>query len=544
MDLTLSLNLYRKLSEIMSQLDRANVKRDTLRVSIDGIISKAQGLSIVDTGKQEMDVLVQMAQHKMSKLVETDEKIEELTPLAGLSVIATETEQWNDERTIKLGKLQSVIKAGYTTSNLGAGSAVPATGGSGWKKIWADVPKFDGTNLVKFMAFKDAFESIVKRDTRLSDIEKFMLLIEALEGEAKAMLEGLPLTSANFNHAWDLLYDRYGRNELLVSAYMKALWELPGPVHDVRSITAFYDSIQAYTRSLESLGEKEGSYGKLLVPLLIEKLPATFVIQITRDRDRSVQHWTLATLKIAISHELASLSAAGGARIEPENMSGKLSMYPPTAAFLALSNPNSTAAGGAGRKKSCVFCTGDHGPVQCQVVSDPFKRLQIAQRDRLCFNCLAPNHRSELCRNSYRCQVCKSKHHTALHRPGSSNEQPRNSTGVEHRQQTRGQTQLSMLIGQPNHQPDNMSFIQDTLPSYQDMTSYYQDNRQHVTSASASIQGQGQGPQPRPQGTISGHGQSVQPRPQEMNPTGVLMMRSGGGGEHTQEIFQRKNKME
>jgi hypothetical protein len=131
------------------------------------------------------------------------------------------------------------------------------------EKIWVDVPKFDGTNLVKLMAFNDAFNSVVKQDTRLSDVEKFMLLIEGLDGDARAMLAshvrefqpGLGIAERA----------RYGRDELLVSVYMKALWELPGPTHDVRGITAFYDSVQAYTRSLDSLGEKEDSYGKLLV---------------------------------------------------------------------------------------------------------------------------------------------------------------------------------------------------------------------------------------------------------------------------------------
>jgi hypothetical protein len=161
---------------------------------------------------------------------------------------------------------------------------------------------------------------------------------------------------------------------------------------------------------------------------------------------------------------------------------------------MALYKPNSAGTGvGAGRKKRCVFCTGDHSPVQCQVVSDPFKRLQIAQRNRLCFNCLMPNHRSEICRNAYRCQTCKGKHHTALHRSPGRSDQFRNSTGVEPQYQTQGETQHSMLIGQSNYQPDNkdngMCYIRDTLsaspttptPSYQAMTSS-QVQDQHRTT--------------------------------------------------------------
>jgi hypothetical protein len=94
-------------------LERAKVKRDTLRVTIDDLVSRAESLTLTEAdGPQEMDVLLQMAGQKMTKLAETDEKLEEDTPLTELAAMTRETEQWNDERQYKLGKLQSILSAG------------------------------------------------------------------------------------------------------------------------------------------------------------------------------------------------------------------------------------------------------------------------------------------------------------------------------------------------------------------------------------------------------------------------------------------------
>ena len=88
-------------------------------------------------------------------------------------------------------------------------------------------------------------------------------------------------------------------------------------------------------------------------------------------------------------------------------------------------------AGGRSRMKSCPFCKNtDHCAHQCQVVTDVGKRRQIVERDRLCFNCLVPNHRADTCRNSFRCQICRGKHHTALHRNQEDLTQPANRTQV------------------------------------------------------------------------------------------------------------------
>ena len=54
---------------------------------------------------------------------------------------------------------------------------------------------------------------------------------------------------------------------------MQALIDLPSPSNSLSSLHEFYDSTEGYIRSLSSLGKSEDSYGSLLVPIILGKLP-------------------------------------------------------------------------------------------------------------------------------------------------------------------------------------------------------------------------------------------------------------------------------
>ena len=55
------------------------------------------------------------------------------------------------------------------------------------------------------------------------------------------------------------------------NSYMQALMNLPSVKNTVTELRAFYDSIE---RSLLSLGTTPESYGAMLIPVMLGKLPA------------------------------------------------------------------------------------------------------------------------------------------------------------------------------------------------------------------------------------------------------------------------------
>jgi hypothetical protein len=64
--------------------------------------------------------------------------------------------------------------------------------------------------------------------------------------------------------------------------------------------------------------------------------------------------------------------------------------------------------------RQCAFCSGSHFTSRCDAESRPSERRNIAVKNRLCFNCLRPNHNARQC-ESRGCKHCGLKHHSLLH---------------------------------------------------------------------------------------------------------------------------------
>ena len=76
-------------------------------------------------------------------------------------------------------------------------------------------------------------------------------------------------------------------------------------------------------------------------------------------------------------------------------------------------------SGSTGFRYECNLCPGDKHPLfQCA----KFNNMTVSQRGehtrafRLCYNCLAPGHRTAECRSLARSKICGGRHHTLVHR--------------------------------------------------------------------------------------------------------------------------------
>ena len=73
--------------------------------------------------------------------------------------------------------------------------------------------------------------------------------------------------------------------------------------HDgLKQLRQFFDRIENHICSLQSLGIESESYGKLLIPLIMEKLPGELRLIISRKIEQDV--WDLDTLLKALNGEL------------------------------------------------------------------------------------------------------------------------------------------------------------------------------------------------------------------------------------------------
>jgi len=69
-----------------------------------------------------------------------------------------------------------------------------------------------------------------------------------------------------------------------------------------RAYVIFYEKIETYVRGLESVGQTENTYGPLLVPVILKKLPGDVRINLTRHHESN--SWQLNELLQILSHEL------------------------------------------------------------------------------------------------------------------------------------------------------------------------------------------------------------------------------------------------
>jgi len=163
------------------------------------------------------------------------------------------------------------------------------------------IPTINGDSL-SWQSFWDCFEAGVHSNPTLSGVQKLNYLRAQLEGDASTAIAGFPLTNVNYEHSVSLLKDRFGQAYKLVNADMQALLEVPHPTNSLGSLKQFHDTIESHIRSLSPLGMEINSYGALLIPIILSKLPAEAKKNLARNHPTT--DWEIKQLQVAIQAEI------------------------------------------------------------------------------------------------------------------------------------------------------------------------------------------------------------------------------------------------
>ena len=59
----------------------------------------------------------------------------------------------------------------------------------------------------------------------------------------------------------------------IVNAHMQTLLDIPKLAKSLSSLRIFHDPVESHIRGLDALGKLEDSYGALLIPIILVKLP-------------------------------------------------------------------------------------------------------------------------------------------------------------------------------------------------------------------------------------------------------------------------------
>ena len=237
-------------------------------------------------------------------------------------------------------------------------SHLPSSSGATTRLPKLSIPVFSGEPLQWWQSFWDCFEAAVHNNSSLSDVQKLSYLRAQLQHDAARVVAGFPLTGVNYEHSVILLQQRYGQPHKLVNAHMNALLEMHNPMNSSSAL---------HTRSLSSLGKSRETYGSLLVPIILNKLPAD--VRVNLARQHGSDEWTIDELQGALLTEIRILEMGSH---HPQSQF--------TASFHASSvrKPSRTASDlPTPKRPTCVYCKGPHAPGTCEAIKDHQKHLDI-----------------------------------------------------------------------------------------------------------------------------------------------------------------------
>ena len=256
--------------------------------------------------------------------------------------------------------------------------------------------KFSGDTL-DWRSFKETFEAAVHSSDSISNIEKFTYLKKYLDKSALQAIDGFPLKNENYAATWQLLDERYGNEQLIISCHMNNLMKLDPIIQpSVKEMQKMHCTIEINVRALSSLGINYEHCGPLLVPIILEKLPNTIKLQSSRKLEK--ENWNIEQFLSAINQEIT-------ARENFEYLKQNSFDSKEESKIFTTSSLHAQA-----RLKKCVFCKcEDYHSNQCRIITDIDTRREILKKGNICFTCLKPGHIKKSCRNKIKCFRCKAE---------------------------------------------------------------------------------------------------------------------------------------
>ena len=372
-------------------------------------IGEVDGLATAAEGRTQPDK-VRLAQLKKG-LQEQHETLDKLNKdiLALVEEEAAIGDEITSSQEFKLTiygailKIDKLLKEGGATDGLNpppTPSAAPTSHNSRPKLPKLELQHFSG-DPTKWYSFWELYDAAIHSNGELSDVEKFTYLRTLLEKSAHEAIAGLALTGENYKEAVEILEARYGNKQLIINKHMDILLDVQAvqSIHDVVALRKFYDKVESQMRSLKALGRTTESYGSLLIPVLMKRLPQEF--RLVLSRKMKDEEWSVTRIMKELEDEVKARE--------------KTAQTPKSIGDRRPSRPTGATLYTCGKNVSCCYC-GRHGhfPEACRSVNNVDARKGVLRREGRCFTCLSKGHVSADCRGGQKCSKCKGRHHISI----------------------------------------------------------------------------------------------------------------------------------
>ncbi|XP_055943575.1 uncharacterized protein LOC129974831 [Argiope bruennichi] len=394
-------------------VERNRKNRGVVRAAVTNVIKSvevefAREVPDIEVLRDKLEILIK----REAELQTLDERLNGQIKLIELEKEVQQELEYSDSIIRCKGKIQRFIEKIKCSSG---NAAVLARHVNSTKLPKIALDMFDG-NIKKFQEFWPSFEAAVHDNASLSKVEKFNYLRSLLMGGAARAISGLTLTNENYDKAVEILKDRFGQRQAVISAYMNTLLSLQPirRINNTAGLRNLYDEINNSIRSLESLGIDIDSYGNLLYPILDRCIPVELMLLFNRSQvERKVREPVVSDLLDFLKGEIEARERSFSERTELLNPVTKsnLSPFKKTQSSSFSRGVSSAATLGVSINKFCDFCPKEtHRNEDCKLsVQDKYKSLYDQYKCRRCFR---KGHKKKFCYvKGIKCKTCGSQSH-------------------------------------------------------------------------------------------------------------------------------------
>ncbi|KFM63037.1 hypothetical protein X975_02648, partial [Stegodyphus mimosarum] len=414
----------------MENIDKLKSKRATIRSSITKQINKAEDLLVVAIEQTDTDSLLEcqdILSEKENSLNEIDKEIDKLIEdKSEYEKEVKSVEEYSHKILSMKSKIKNRLRKCKADTEVNVIQNAPVIPVIESKPVAAvklpklNIEKFSGDPST-YLEFINCFKNAVDNNDSLLKLSKFQYLKSLLTGAAYNVVSGFDLTDENYDECLKLLNERYGRRDIIINCHINKILNLE-PVkssNNIRGLRNLYDKCEIHIRNLKSMGVTTGTYGHLLLPILLKLLPENMVLEFYKKKNTG-KEYEINDLLEFIREDLRAREAtilvnnSFGNKIHDtctnfnskqnynQNFSSKKSV--PTAAALNTSI-----------KMFCVFCDSpDHTSLSCKRYTDQEKRFKLKKGGR-CYKCFLKSHLSSNCKSKLTpCSKCGNKFHNEL----------------------------------------------------------------------------------------------------------------------------------
>jgi len=274
------------------------------------------------------------------------------------------------------------------------------------------LPTFNG-DWQQWSSFIDTFNSMFHNEhSNMPLVQRFHYLKSCLSGQASDVIKSIPTTAKHYQHAYDLLVNRYGNKSAIIQSHIRSLLNTPKIVTPSSSeLQKLHHHISSNINALKSLQQPVDKWDAWLVTLLCNCMDSATVNEWYLQY-KSIELPSYEAVEQFLANRITSYEAgvincqSHETKKVPNKYSNNI-VHDKKALFV-----KSKEKGGG----KCPLCFENHKLYSCS----KFNNMNITERwnvvitSKICFNCLKFGHQVASCFLPP-CLHCGKKHNNKLH---------------------------------------------------------------------------------------------------------------------------------